>query len=83
MSKAKLILFDIDGTIILTRGAGRRVLEEAIDHVFGRPMDASTIRFSGKTDPQIVREILEANDIKEPELSEARTAILRRYADTL
>jgi len=81
MSISKIVLFDIDGTIILTRGAGRRVLEEAINHVFGRTLDASSIRFSGKTDPQIVREILEANEIAEPELSEARTAILQRYAD--
>lgn len=81
MSISKIILFDIDGTIILTKGAGRRVLEEAINHVFGRDLDASTIRFSGKTDPQIVREILEANGIIEPELSKARSAILERYAN--
>lgn len=80
MAISKIILFDIDGTIILTKGAGRRVLEEAINYVFGRDLDASSIRFSGKTDPQIVREILEANGIKEPELSEKRSAILERYA---
>lgn len=55
----KLVLFDIDGTILLTDGAGRRAIHRALVDVFGSagPVDH---RFDGKTDPQIVREMMRA-----------------------
>jgi phosphoglycolate phosphatase-like HAD superfamily hydrolase len=52
-----LVLFDIDGTILLTSGAGRRAIADAI----GDLVDAAAfdrVRFDGKTDPQIVAELL-------------------------
>jgi phosphoglycolate phosphatase-like HAD superfamily hydrolase len=53
-----LVLFDIDGTLLLTAGAGRRAITAALaDHV----ADSAAwhrVRFDGKTDPQIVRELL-------------------------
>ncbi len=81
MGFKRLVLFDIDGTIILTKGAGRYVLERAIDTEYGSSLDASQIGFSGKTDPQIVREILEFNGIKGDYMRELRGRILIRYAD--
>lgn len=53
----KLVLFDIDGTILLTDGAGKRAIHRALIEVFGAtgPEDHS---FGGKTDPQIVRELM-------------------------
>ncbi len=53
----KLVLFDIDGTILLTDGAGKRAIHRALIDVFGGagPEDH---RFDGKTDPQIVRELM-------------------------
>ncbi len=53
----KLVLFDIDGTILLTAGAGKRAIHRALLVVFGAtgPEDH---RFDGKTDPQIVRELM-------------------------
>lgn len=53
----KLILFDIDGTILWTDGAGRRAMEGALTLIFGSP-GASTYRYDGKTDMQIVRETM-------------------------
>ena len=35
----KLVLFDIDGTLLWTDGAGRRAMEGALSHVFGSPGD--------------------------------------------
>jgi phosphoglycolate phosphatase len=53
----KLVLFDIDGTLLLTDGAGRRAIHRALIEVFGStgPTDHW---FDGKTDPQIVRELM-------------------------
>jgi phosphoglycolate phosphatase len=53
----KLVLFDIDGTILLTDGAGKRAIHRALIDVYGGtgPEDH---RFDGKTDPQIVRELM-------------------------
>ncbi len=51
----KLVLFDIDGTLLRTDGAGRRAMEGALLAVFGRPGDP-TYRYDGKTDRQIIRE---------------------------
>ncbi len=53
----KLILFDIDGTMLWTDGAGRRAMEGALTLVFGSP-GAATYRYDGKTDKQIVRELM-------------------------
>lgn len=53
----KLVLFDIDGTILLTDGAGRRAVHRALIDVFGSAGPAEH-RFDGKTDPQIIRELM-------------------------
>jgi phosphoglycolate phosphatase-like HAD superfamily hydrolase len=50
-----LVLFDIDGTILHSSGAGRDAMEHALQATFGTPGDPS-IRYDGKTDKQIVRE---------------------------
>lgn len=55
-----LVLFDIDGTLLLTAGAGRRAITAALAHRLGDGGAWRAIRFDGKTDPQIVRELLEA-----------------------
>lgn len=51
----KLVLFDIDGTMLWTDGAGRRAMEGALIATFGSP-GAPTYGYDGKTDGQIVRE---------------------------
>ena len=55
-----LVLFDIDGTLLLTSGAGRRAITAALADRLGESDAWRRIRFDGKTDPQIVRELLEA-----------------------
>ena len=54
----RLVLFDIDGTILLTAGAGRRAITAALAEVVGARDAFRQIRFDGKTDPQIVAELL-------------------------
>lgn len=57
----RLVLFDIDGTLLLTDGAGTRALERAMLEVFGLPEGMRNVRPDGKTDPLIVREALQVN----------------------
>jgi len=56
----KLLLFDIDGTLVLTGGAGIRALNRAFCQVVGIVNALDGIRLHGKTDPAIVREIFNA-----------------------
>jgi phosphoglycolate phosphatase-like HAD superfamily hydrolase len=53
----KLVLFDIDGTILHTHGAGKRAVHRALREVFGTTGPEGH-RFDGKTDRQIVRELM-------------------------
>ncbi len=50
-------LFDIDGTLLLTEGAGRDAMGLALRDEFGIADDLSGIAFAGRTDPLIVGDI--------------------------
>lgn len=52
----KFLLFDIDGTLIDSGGAGSRALTTAFEEMFSVPDAFHDISMAGKTDPQIVRE---------------------------
>ncbi len=52
-----VVLFDIDGTLLAGHGVGRAAVHRAIERVHGRSVDTVSVEFSGKTDPQIFREI--------------------------
>lgn len=54
----KLFLFDIDGTLLTTDGAGRAALKSAGADLFAIEEDLRTINVSGSTDTAIVQEIL-------------------------
>src|SRR2546422_10446868 len=54
----RLILFDIDGTLLWTDGAGRRAIHRALLDEMGTAGPIERYRFDGKTDPQIVGDLL-------------------------
>lgn len=56
--RAKLVLFDIDGTILYTGGAGRRAMRQSLLAVFGSTGPIKDFPFYGKTDPQIIMELM-------------------------
>jgi phosphoglycolate phosphatase len=56
---ARLILWDVDGTLIHSRGIGAAVFDRALEQVVGTA-PASRLMLGGKTDPQIALEYLEA-----------------------
>lgn len=80
---AKLVLFDIDGTLLLTSGAGRRAMIAAISEEVEPADGLSRIRFDGKTDPQIVIELLAAAGQPVPPTPARLDAICRRYVELL
>ena len=77
MTKRILVLWDIDGTLIVTRNAGSRAMEVAFARHFGRTGDLSTIDWAGRTDTWLTPEILRRNGI-EP-TAEACAAYLETY----
>jgi phosphoglycolate phosphatase-like HAD superfamily hydrolase len=54
----KLVLFDIDGTLLSTHGAAARAFWRALDEVYGRRGPVDGYDFHGRTDPQIARELM-------------------------
>jgi len=50
----KAVLFDLDGTLLWTDGAGRRAIHRALREVLAIEHPASSFRFDGRTDPEIV-----------------------------
>jgi phosphoglycolate phosphatase len=52
-----LLLWDIDGTLIASGGAGMRALQVALRSVFGIDGSLDDIEFAGRTDHWIMREI--------------------------
>lgn len=80
---SKLVLFDIDGTLLLTAGAGRRAIVAALGEEVDDPRAFEGIRFDGKTDPQIVAEMLEAAGQPESRESERVRRLCLRYLGLL
>jgi phosphoglycolate phosphatase-like HAD superfamily hydrolase len=78
----KLVLFDIDGTILWSDGAGRRAMTAALTHVFGGagPTD---YRYDGKTDPQIVRDLMRAAGYSDSLIDERMSVLVERYLGSL
>src|SRR5215213_9427989 len=54
----RLVLFDIDGTLLTDRGASREAFAGALEAVYGYDGDLSRYDFSGRTDPQIAHMVL-------------------------
>ena len=63
MARKKLLLFDIDGTLLLTGRAGEHALRLALKERFGVDDDLSSISFAGSTDGAIARQMFAAHDI--------------------
>ena len=71
----RLILFDIDGTLVLTGGAGARAMAAAFADVFGLPDTFGTLNFAGRTDAWIVAQIAAQHaSVSDP-------VVLRRFHD--
>ena len=79
----KLLLFDIDGTLMLSGGAGRRAIDRAFLELHGVPDAFGAIVPDGNTDPAIFREIFAKHDITAPDDSPMYREVVRRYVHHL
>ncbi len=79
--KPTVLLFDIDGTLIDTGGAGRRSMERAFERVHQRKDACAGISFGGMTDPAILRAGLQA--IGQEPSAAAIEALLAAYVEAL
>lgn len=78
----KLVLFDIDGTVLLSDGAGKRAVRRAMIEVFGTP-GPDQHRFDGKTDPQIVRELQRIEGHADQHIDSNMPRAIGRYIELL
>jgi phosphoglycolate phosphatase len=72
------ILFDIDGTLISTGGAGAASWRLAFDELYGIPADIGEFTDTGMTDPAVGRKTFEAVMHRDPERREFTRLLERR-----
>jgi phosphoglycolate phosphatase len=75
----KLLLFDIDGTLMLSGGAGFRAIDRAFEQIFGIRRATRGIVPDGKTDPLIFREIVERHALADGRHEEALDELRALY----
>ncbi len=78
----KLVLFDIDGTMLNSGGAGRVAMERALCATFGTPGDRR-YRYDGKTDKQIVRELMRLAGYPDAEIDARLPDVMQHYLSGL
>jgi phosphoglycolate phosphatase-like HAD superfamily hydrolase len=75
----RLVLFDIDGTLILTGGAGMRAFYRAMHDIFHVDAGHTAFRPDGKTDPLIAKELLAGFGMENQWCGKTREALFAKY----
>jgi phosphoglycolate phosphatase len=80
-----LILFDIDGTLVLTGGAGSRAMTRAFEELFGTADAFATIKMAGRTDSWLLNAALDTHGIPhaDPRAGMFRDVYVRYLANEL
>jgi phosphoglycolate phosphatase len=78
----KLVLFDIDGTMLKSEGVGRASMESALRKVFGSH-GSDQYRYDGKTDKQIVREVMKGEGHGDELIDEKMESVMEHYVGGL
>lgn len=80
----KLILFDIDGTLVIYKDRmPEKIFEDMMLEFFGKEVSLAEYRFSGKTDKAIIRDTLALGGIGDAEHEANEFAIMEYVADEL
>ena len=61
----KLLIWDIDGTMLDCKGSGRNALNIAFESIYGFKDAFKNVDLAGKIDSEIISEIVEKHEIKE------------------
>jgi phosphoglycolate phosphatase-like HAD superfamily hydrolase len=75
---ARILLFDIDGTLVSTGGAGAVAWKRAFDELYGIPADIGEFTDAGMTDPDVGAKTFEAVLHREPTPRELAQVMQRR-----
>jgi len=75
----RILLFDIDGTLLSMGGAAREAFTQALSEASGRPIRSEGTSFVGKTDPQIAGELLTRHGVNGADLTPAIRDTIRLY----
>lgn len=75
----RLVLFDIDETMITSDGAGRRAICRVLKDRYDIDPNKIKLSMSGKTDPQILTEIMTEAGIEKSEIASAIPSIIEEY----
>jgi phosphoglycolate phosphatase-like HAD superfamily hydrolase len=78
-----LLLWDIDGTLVATAGAGRRAIDAAFLSVLGVADATAGIRFDGCTDPWICHEVFKVRGVPRSKFAGLTREVLARYVENL
>src|SRR5688500_11564670 len=79
---ARLVLFDVDGTLLSAGRAARESIVAALAEVLGWEGSSDGNDFSGKTDPQILRELV-MESVGRARFDDALDSIFDRYVEEL
>lgn len=78
----KLLLFDIDGTLLISKGAGRNAMQAALKRITGKSeVTVDGVDFSGRTDPQIIKDVFVRNGFNEQESEQWIEEALEAYVE--
>ncbi len=75
----RLLLFDIDGTLLATGGPAKEAFRVAMMETYGTVGDIEVVSFAGKTDPQIARELLRGAGLTDGAIDDGMPALWRSY----
>ena len=77
----KLVLFDIDGTLLSVNSINRRILMEALKEVYGTEGSAGTHNFAGKMDSAIIYEVLQNAGLSDTVIAEKFDTVKDTYIE--
>lgn len=78
----RVVLFDIDGTMLRSGGVGRIAMEQAMTDVFGST-GSHEYHYDGKTDRQIVREQMRNDGLTDEHIDEHMPRVIDTYVSGL
>ena len=77
----KLVLFDIDGTLLRVARTGGQIVRGVLEEFLGRPIVTEGVRFSGRTDCPIIRDVLIASGLTNDEAQRMLPVAVSAYEE--
>lgn len=83
VARKRLILFDVDGTLLSTGPAARTTFASALEEVYGTSGDVDGYAFEGRLDPLIVTDLMRGAGVADETIATRRADALALYLDRL